>query len=145
MALKQGSKMAKKAGRRAGLSALSVGELQRELRRRQGAVGRLVRRRDRLAAKLADLDSQIGELGVSVRGRGAGSSGGRVRPKNEMKLVDALVKVLTGKTMSVTEVAEAVQEAGYRTSSSSFRTIVNQTLINSGKFKRVGRGQYTAK
>lgn len=138
--------MAKKAGRRAGLSTLSVADLQRELRRRQGTVGRLMKRRERLAAKLAALDAEIGSLGVALRGRaGAGIAGGRIRPKNDMKLVDALVKVLTNKTMSVTEVAEAVQEAGYRTSSSSFRTIVNQTLINSGKFKRVGRGQYTAK
>lgn len=135
--------MAKKAGRRAGLSSLSVADLQRELRRRQGTVGRLLKKRERMAAKLAALDAEIGALGIAVRG--ARGVGGRIRPKNELKLVDALAKVLTNKTMSVTEVAEAVQEAGYRTSSSSFRTIVNQTLINSGKFKRVGRGQYTAK
>lgn len=47
--------------------------------------------------------------------------------------------------MSVTEVAEAVQRQGYKTTSPSFRTIVNQTLINSGKFRPVSRGQYTAK
>ncbi len=137
--------MAKKSSRRAGLSSLSVADLQRELRRRQGTVGRLMKKREGLAAKLAALDAEIGGLGIVLRGRGAGVGGGRIRPKNEMKLVDSLVKVLTGKTMSVTEVADAVQQAGYRTSSSSFRTIVNQTLINSGKFKRVGRGQYTAK
>lgn len=137
--------MAKKAGRRSGLSTLSVAELQRELRRRQGTVGRLMKKRERMAAKLAALDAQIGGLGIALRGRSGAGVGGRIRPKNEMKLVDALAKVLSGKTMSVTEVAEAVQQAGYRTSSSSFRTIVNQTLINSGKFKRVGRGQYTAK
>jgi hypothetical protein len=42
-------------------------------------------------------------------------------------------------------VADAVQKAGYRTSSSHFRTQVNIALSKSGKFKRVGRGQYTAK
>ncbi len=52
---------------------------------------------------------------------------------------------VNGKTMGVSDVAGAVQKAGYRTSSPSFRTIVNQALIASGKFKRVGRGQYTAK
>jgi hypothetical protein len=62
-----------------------------------------------------------------------------------MNLIEALGKVLDGKTMSVTEVSEAVQKAGYKTTSPSFRTIVNQTLINSGKFKRVERGKYTAK
>lgn len=61
-----------------------------------------------------------------------------------MNLVEALVKVLTGRTMSVTEVTQAVQDAGYQTSSANFRTIVNQTLIKSKAFKKVSRGKYTA-
>jgi hypothetical protein len=47
--------------------------------------------------------------------------------------------------MSVTDVTAAVQKAGYNTNAANFRTIVNQCLINSGKFKRIERGQYTAK
>lgn len=47
--------------------------------------------------------------------------------------------------MDVTSIAEQVQKAGYQTSSPNFRTIVNQALISSGRFKRVARGQYTAK
>jgi len=70
----------------------------------------------------------------------------RGRPRNETSLVGALQKLLTNKTMSVTEMAEAVQKAGYQTSSPNFRTIVNQTLINNPSlFKRIARGQYTAK
>ena len=47
--------------------------------------------------------------------------------------------------MSVTEMAEAVQAAGYHTESENFRTIVNQTLIkNPDAFRRVSRGRYTA-
>ena len=77
---------------------------------------------------------------------GAGAPGARRRrPKNEMNLVEALRATLSGAQMTVTEAAEAVQANGYRTSSPNFRTIVNQTLINSGKFKRVSRGVYTAK
>ena len=68
------------------------------------------------------------------------------RPRNAGSLVESLKKLLTGKTMSVTEMADAVQKAGYKTSSPNFRTIVNQTLIsNKRDFKRVARGQYTAK
>ncbi len=38
------------------------------------------------------------------------------------------------------------KQCGYMTTSPSFRTIVNQTLINHPKrFKRVSRGVYTAK
>ena len=62
-----------------------------------------------------------------------------------MNLVQALAKVLKGRSMGVTEVSHAVQEAGYRTTSPNFRTIVNQTLIKSPLFKRLSRGQYTAK
>jgi hypothetical protein len=62
-----------------------------------------------------------------------------------MNLVEALHDLLKGRTMSVTEIASAVQEAGYRTTSPNFRTIVNQTLINRPElFRRVARGKYTA-
>ena len=44
-----------------------------------------------------------------------------------------------------TDVTEAVQRAGYKTSAANFRTIVNATLLKSPKFKKVARGQYTAK
>lgn len=132
--------MAKRSGT---LSGISVSDLRRELGRRQKRVGSLIKKRDRLMDKVRELDQAISDLGGIARG--GSFVGARKRPKNESNLVDALVKVLTGKTMSVTEVADAVQKAGYMTTSPSFRTIVNQTLINSGKFKRVSRGQYTAK
>jgi len=130
--------MAKKNG---SLSGLSVGELQRELRRREKGVGSLLRRREKMLAKIKAIEADIEAHGGTTRG----GLSGRKRPKNEMNLVEALAKVLDGKTMGVTEVSQAVQKAGYQTTSPSFRVIVNQALINSGKFKRVGRGQYTVK
>lgn len=134
--------------RRSALSGLSLAEINRELRRRQRTVGTLERRRAALLKKVAAIDAEIVANGGSG-GRGGWSraaGGGRTRPKNEVQLLDALKAALKGKTMSVTEAAEAVQKAGYQTSSVNFRTIVNQTLINNLKkgFKRVGRGQYTA-
>jgi hypothetical protein len=78
-----------------------------------------------------------------VAGRPGGS--GR-RARNEMNLVDALSLTLKGKTMGVSEVADAVQRDGYKTTSPNFRTIVNQALLSNSKvFKKVSRGQYTAK
>ncbi len=63
-----------------------------------------------------------------------------------MTLIEALQKVLANKTMSVTDVAEAVRSAGYHTTSDNFRTIVNQALLaHTNLFKKVDRGQYTAK
>jgi len=130
------------------LSRLSAAELQRELERRSRSVRKLERQRVRLAAKLEDLEEKIRLMGGSLnghagRGRRAGGTG-RTRPKNDMTLIEALTKVLTGKTMRVVDAVEAVKKAGYKTNSNNFRTQVNIALTK-GPFKRVGRGQYTAK
>lgn len=131
-----------------GLGNVSLDDLAREMRRRQREVSRMVAKRDRLAEQLNQLDAEIRSLGgaASVGDYGTTASGRpRRRPQNEMSLSEALIGVLKNQTMSVTEAAEAVQRAGYQTTSSSFRTIVNQTLIKDPRFKKVARGQYTAK
>ena len=116
--------------------------LHKELRRRQRSLGTLQKRRARLARKLAALDAQITAAGGTAS---KGGGVGRVRPRNETNLVDALAKVLKGATKGVSEAAEAVQKAGYRTGAANFRGIVNQALIKHRKrFKKVARGQYTA-
>ncbi len=118
--------------------------------------------RDELLARVEELNAEIERLAGQTGGRGRGrprgrgrrpaaggrrrADGPRKRPRNEMNLVDALAQTLKGKTMSVTDLSEAVQQEGYRTTSPNFRTIVNQTLINNpDRFTRVARGQYTAK
>lgn len=151
--------MAKKRGRPSALSHVSFAELQRELDRRLSQVDELVAERESLLARLEELDSQIAAAGgpagpgrprkVSGRrtrsaGRARGTGVGRKRPKNSMSLAEAMQKLLRNKTMSVTEIASAVQKAGYRTNAENFRTIVNQTLIKDDRFKKVARGQYTA-
>lgn len=79
---------------------------------------------------------------VAVAGR---PSPVRRRPRNKLTLVQALQKTLKNKTMSVTEISGAVQRGGYKTTSRTFRTIVNQTLIKNPRvFKKIARGQYTA-
>lgn len=72
--------------------------------------------------------------------------GSRKRHKNDSNLVEALQAVLKGTTMGVSEVAQAVQDAGYKTTSPNFRTIVNQTLIkHPDVFTKKSRGKYTAR
>lgn len=142
------AKKTAKRGRRSAASAdaprsgsslenLSVTELQMELARRRRGVARLERRRDRLTAELAEINAQIAELGGS-------SGGGGGRGRNSMTLPDALYQVLQGRTMSVTEAADAVRSAGYSSSAANFRTMVNQALLKDKRFKKVARGQYTA-
>jgi hypothetical protein len=125
------------------LVRISYADIQSELRRRQRSTGTLAKRRDKLAAKLAELNAQIEKMGGSVKVRGRRTAGSR--QKNDMTLVQALSKAVGGKGMSVSDAADAVQKLGYRTNSSNFRTQVNLALIKSGKFKRVGRGEYAAK
>lgn len=123
------------------LAKVSITELQAEIARRSRQSKTLMRKRDRLAGQLAELDDQIRLAGAVV-----GSLGGvRRRPRNEMNLEEALIKLLKNKTLGVTEIAEKVQTAGYKTSSVNFRTIVNQALITSPAFKRISRGKYSVK
>ena len=144
--------MAKRVRRsaRPALSEISISSLQAEIQRRTAAAASLLRKRDRIARQLAAVEAKLQAAGMAVeaaptRRAARGGGGGRRRPRNEMTLVEALAKVLNGKTRGVSEVADAVQAAGYKTSSPAFRTIVNITLIKSGRFKKVSRGQYTLK
>jgi hypothetical protein len=133
------------------LLGLSTEELSRELQKRQRALPGLYTKLAKAEAKVKRIMTAIQSLGggvdraVAASGRRKGSVVGRKRPKNDMNLVESLAKVLKGKTMGVTEVTQAVQVAGYKTSAANFRTIVNQALIRSEAFKKVSRGQYTAK
>ncbi len=127
--------MAKRA-----LNKVSTDDLAAELKRRSKSIKTLERKRDRLAQQLDEVNEEIAMLGGAVV-----MGGVRRRPRNEMNLEESLIKLLKNKTLSVTETAENVQKAGYRTTSPNFRTIVNQTLINSPAFKRVSRGKYTVK
>lgn len=124
-----------------GLGGVSFEELQAEMARRSKVVNRLERRRAKLHAELAAVESELAGFGAL-----SASGGIRRRPRNEMNLVDTLASVLKGKTMSVTDAAQAARDAGYMTTAANFRTIVNQALIRETKvFKKVSRGQYTAK
>jgi hypothetical protein len=126
---------------RAGLSNNSADALRAELNRRQYGLKKLHKKHAKLAAQMVALQRQIDDYGGSA-GRGGGR--GR-RPRNDRSLVDVLTMVLKGKTMGVAEAADAVQATGYTSNARNFKLIVNQALIKSEKFKKVSRGQYTAK
>ena len=120
---------------------LSYEDLEAELKRREKTVRQLQRKRERLVAQLAEVEQEIAAIGGTKARQHAG---GR-RPSNEKNLVDAMADTLKGKVLSVTELAEAVQQDGYKTTSPNFRTIVNQALLRDDRFKRVSRGKYTVK
>jgi len=123
------------------LGTISFEDLQAEMARRSKVVNRLERRRTKLHTELAEIDAELSGYGAL-----SASGGIRRRPRNEMNLVDTLQKILKNKTMSVTDVTQAARDSGYMTTAANFRTIVNQALIRETKvFKKISRGQYTAK
>lgn len=137
------------------LASMSTEAIAAELARRQNEAPALRDREAELMAELDDVRSQLAGLDVAPArgrrrgggrgpGRPVGGRTGRKRPRNDANLETYLARVLKGKTMGVTEVANAVKRAGYKTTSPNFRTIVNQTLIRSDKIKKLARGKYTA-
>ncbi|MFN9480732.1 MAG: hypothetical protein ACK6C0_15140 [Betaproteobacteria bacterium] len=141
--MKKQDSAAPRRSKRPNLSAISAAELQAELRRRTGAVKKLVRRHQALMAKAAELQAEIEAMGGSVGAAPAARAGKRAR--NSMSLVEALSNALKGNSLTIEQAMDAVRKAGYQSSSASFRQIVSQTLVSRPEFKRVARGVYTLK
>lgn len=131
---------------------IATNDLLAEIERRRKLVPRLRRQRDKLAARLERLDAQLAGLdrleanGRRGPGRPPGSAAAaprrRRRARNKASLSDVLVDVVGSSPMRVTDIMQAAQKLGYRSSSKQFRNIVNQRLTKDKRFKRVGRGQY---
>jgi len=128
------------------LDNVPTDDLQAELARRDRRLGTLQRKRQRVLDQLNEVEQEIMELGGTPGARTKSASQRKktdARPKNKMSLPDALAKVMsTSNPMGVSEAAEAVQKAGYKTNSKNFTTIVNQTLIKDDRFEQVSRGKY---
>lgn len=133
------------------LSRVPTSELIRELERRQAMAGEFEARREALERELDDIDAELSALDATsrngVRPRHVNrSASARARSANQEPLHVALQRLLTGRKLSVSEAADAVQKAGYKTHAANFRTIVNMTLIkHKALFRKKGRGKYTAK
>lgn len=134
--------MARRARTTQGLSGLSNEVLEAELRRRRSGLSKLERKYQRAAAKAANLARAIERLGGMVNGQGGRGPG---RPKKVPALGPLMLEVLQGKELSIDQIMDAVQQKGYVTRSTNFRSMVSQALGKSTKFKRVSRGIYTAK
>ena len=68
--------------------------------------------------------------GQATLAPGHNAAGAGSRPRNETNLVEALRRVLAGKAMTVAEATRKVLEAGYQTTSLSFRTACNASYVN---------------
>jgi len=110
-------------------------------------LGELRRQREQLDAEIASLGGLAGETTVATQrspGRPVGARRGR--GGNKQSLPALLHSLLKGKTMSIPELTDAAKRAGHKSKSKNFRNVVSLAIITNRKlFKRVARGQYTAK
>lgn len=126
---------------------LNIAQLEQILTERRSSLIRLEKQRKKLLHDLDVVDREIARIG------GNGAAGPRLatgaRARNDKSLPEALAEVLTeaGRPMKIAEIADAVQAAGYRSTSDNFRAIVNQTLIKERKRFAPGpeRGTYQIK
>lgn len=121
-------------------SDLSLAALERLIAKRRHEIDRLLRRRRKLEGKIDRIDQQIAAMGGNAAAVGRRGS----RPRNAVSLIEAIVTVLekAGKPLGVPEITEKVLATGYRSTSSAFKSIVNQTLIKDKQFKNTARGIY---
>lgn len=128
----------------------TLSALKTEIRLREKAarkVTRLMAKRDRLNAALEGVESQLGSISVdgtvhAKRGPKVGSHR-KVRKGGQASLKSYLMTALKGSDgQKIADLVTAVQDAGYTSAAQNFRLLVNQTLLNEGEFKKVGRGEY---
>lgn len=136
------------------LSNLPVDQLHAEIQRRLRDLPKLIRQRDELIRQIEELEGlglaqPAAETKAPAKRRGrkpaaiAGKGRRRRKARNAVSLSDTLASVLKEKgPLSVGDAVQAVLNAGYKSNSKIFRTIVNQTLSKEKRFKKVGRGQY---
>jgi hypothetical protein len=126
-------------------ASLTINDLERMLAKRRSALEEVMRERAQLQKRMDALDVKIRSLSGGARASGL-TGGGRAR--NAMSLVAAMSEVLTkaDKPLSVGDIVEKVQAAGYHSNAANFRALVNQTLIKQRKlFAKAGRGIYQIK
>ncbi len=127
------------------LSSLPSTDLQRELARRRRVASTIEVKRNRLAAKIARLETLIRGLGGEARAVPL-SGPGRRRARNDATLPETLARTLKCTTMRVMDMAEAVKAAGYQTGAKHFRSMIAIALTKHKRlFRKVGRGLYTAR
>lgn len=128
------------------LKSLSVDEMLSEIKRRNRLIKKLNDKRNALLHKVAQIEEQIRDNGGEIKKSGLKIGGVTRRPRNEMPLPDAMAKVMSKeKAMSVAEIEEAVTKIGYKSTSSTFKTIIFQALAKDKRFKKASRGQYLLK
>lgn len=128
------------------LRKLTIDEMLKEIKRRNQIISKLNRHRAQLLAKIADVEELIRASGGEIKNMAIRAGGVGKRPRNEQSLPDAMASAMSKeKPMSVAQIEAAVTKAGYRSTSSTFKTIIFQALAKDDRFKKASRGLYLLK
>ncbi len=130
------------------LSTMTIADLRQEIERRQKLLPKLIAQRDALNREIAELQGLAAPETRKTVQPGAAPSGARRRrrAKNKVGLTDTLAWFLKGKAkVTVGQAMEGVLSAGYKSTSKTFRQLVNKALLTDKRFKKVGRGVFTLK
>lgn len=130
------------------LANVPLAELRKEIERRQKLLPKLIAQRDALTLQIAELQHAEATLVGEPAGRDTPVRSRRQAQtaNNKASLAEVLATFMRGKSkVTVGEATEGALAAGYRTQSKSFRSVVNQMLLKSPRFKNVGRGEFALK
>jgi len=125
------------------LARLSFDELEQMLEGRRRTLKKLEKQRAKWQKRLDRVDAEI----EAISGRRIVLRGGGKRPRNPVNLPDTIAAVFRSsrRPLSVSEITDRAQKAGYRSSSANFRAIVNVTLTKDKRFESTARGVYRMK
>ncbi len=137
--------------------SMSIAQLEKALASTKHQIQTLKDRREMLLAQIAKVDKNIAQLAGEPVAPAAEQKAPtrapakpkkqRKLPKNTMSLNDAIVKVLgeAKKPLRVAEIAEAVEAAGYTTTSKTFAKQVSGIAAEEKRVEKVARGLFVLK
>src|SRR6516164_7565844 len=107
----------------------TVAQLERILFRKKATLEKLLRLRNQLQKKLAQVERRIVEIG-GVGGEGGKPRSPRRRPKNPKTLLVAVTEMLGQhrKGLTLRDLANKLLASGYKTSSTNFQNTLYQCL-----------------
>lgn len=131
------------------LAKVPMDELLAEVDRRHARARTLIAERERILAKLAALEAEMGIVASAIRSAATearptiGGQPRRQRARNGISLADALAQAIEVRaTVSPAEAAQLVLSNGYQSTAKHFGMVVANALAKDKRFERRARGLY---
>lgn len=119
-----------------GRNELSVSELERMLAKKKTNLGKLEKERDKLAAKLNDIQREIDQInGTKTTTLAVPPNRRAIRARNKKSLHTHVLELLSEykKGLKLSELHEKILARGYKSGSTNFKNVLYQCLYHSPK------------